>query len=101
MVTGCRMSSHRLYQAGVFHAIGADSEGLDRITKEYLDYMQLAAPQASAWCKELVKSAMSDDDGRSNDVFISMLTEGSESSYAIEQFGHGTRAISWDKTWNG
>ncbi|ORY67548.1 enoyl-CoA hydratase/isomerase family protein [Pseudomassariella vexata] len=104
MMTGRRVESQTLYGAGVLHALAPDIDSLEKITEEFLSAMRLAAPQASALCKMLVRETAWDGDTETTvgEVFAAMLAENSESSYGVAQFRKGTKAILWeDRDGNG
>ncbi|CZT10618.1 hypothetical protein WAI453_003043 [Rhynchosporium graminicola] len=97
MMTGRRMPSQILYQSGFLHVLEHDMAALDKYKEEFLTDMRLPAPQASAWCKELVRAAISADDATANEIFTAMLGKDSESSHGVEQFRKGVKEITWEK----
>ncbi|KAB8075704.1 ClpP/crotonase-like domain-containing protein [Aspergillus leporis] len=100
MLTGRRVKSQLLYDAGVIHALAVDIDALEKVMEEFLNDLRLAAPQAASLCKMMVREAVSghnaDIDKMAGEVFETMLAHGSEASHGIAQFNMGVKDIVWE-----
>ncbi|RAK77229.1 enoyl-CoA hydratase/isomerase family protein [Aspergillus fijiensis CBS 313.89] len=100
MLTGRRVKSQMLYDAGIIHALAVDLDDLEKVVEGFLNDLKLAAPQAAALCKLLVGEAVSSHDAAIDqmacEVFETMLAQGSEASHGIAQFNMGVKDIVWE-----
>jgi hydroxymethylglutaryl-CoA lyase len=99
MITGRRVKSQALYDAGIIHALAVDGDALAKATEEFLDDMKLAAPQAVSLSKMLAREAASGNgvDKAAGEVFEAMFAPGSESSLGIAQFNRGIKNVVWEE----
>ena len=100
MVTGRKIGPQLLCNIGVIHAVAPELESLEDELEKLLGELNGAAPQASAWCKLLVRKAHEMGDGAkslSRDIFEAMLAEDSEASHGVEQFLAGAKHICWEE----
>ncbi|KAH8754374.1 enoyl-CoA hydratase/isomerase family protein [Diaporthe sp. PMI_573] len=100
MLTGRKITPQLLWNVGVIHAVASDPGSLEGETEKFLVEVSGAAPQASAWCKMLVRDADEKMDGvesLSREIFRAMLAEDSESSYGVGQFLAGAKHNCWEE----
>ncbi|ETS80408.1 hypothetical protein PFICI_07937 [Pestalotiopsis fici W106-1] len=100
MMTGRRIKSQTLHDAGIIHAVASDMGSMERTLEDFLQDMRYAAPRAAALTKTLAREAGSGDetnlDKVAGEVFDAMLAPGSESCYGVTQFKRGIKNIVWE-----
>lgn len=100
MLTARKIQPQALYNIGALHAVALDGQELEVITKNFLEDLKFAAPQASAWCKVLTQktpNGNSDHDQLARQIFKAMVAVGSESEYGVAQFRLGHKSICWEQ----
>ncbi|KAK3347598.1 enoyl-CoA hydratase/isomerase family protein [Neurospora tetraspora] len=102
MVTGRRIETQTLHDAGIIHAVASDMASVEKVLQGFLDEMRYAAPQAAALTKTLAReAAIGGDEAHldklAGEVFDAMLAPGSESEYGIAQFKRGVKKVIWGK----
>ncbi|KAH8621103.1 ACT-toxin biosynthesis protein 6 [Alternaria alternata] len=100
MLTARKIQPQTLHEMGVLHAVALDEEALEAVTRDVLNDLRFAAPQATAWCKVLTRktrNANSDHDQLARQIFEAMVVAGSESEYGVAQFRLGNKNICWEQ----
>lgn len=105
MLTGREVSPDELVKLGAVHDVAKSSEDLDDLLEVYLERLNKAAPRAATTCKELMRLAWLDPDGKQQNqvieqTFNRMLVPGSEGEHGIRQFQKKIKSVDWQSFWN-
>ena len=100
------LAAHEIYPSelerlGALYKVVPDREMLEVEVEKLLERLRFSAPRASSLSKDLLKAAWTDAgrEGQARVIensFTTMMAEGSESKFALQEFRKGVKAVDWD-----